>query len=189
MSTIRLRLALTLYDTVVKFSRDDIKLIEKIVEDTLPSRDGKYDVFLNFRGPDTRNNFVSHLYNALERKAISTFIDTHGFQIGGDLGMMLKAVDESKISIVVFSENYASSSWCLKELVQIMECMVTKNQIVVPIFYEVVLSDVRHQTGRFGQGFDKHEQYSEWRMEEVQRWRSAIIRATNLSGWDSSRSQ
>ncbi|KAK9911994.1 hypothetical protein M0R45_035870 [Rubus argutus] len=167
---------------------DDIKLIEKIVEDTLPSRDGKYDVFLSFRGSDTRNNFVSHLYNALERKALSTFTYTEGCLIGDDFGLISKAVDDSKLSVVVFSENYASSRWCLNELVQIMKCMVTKNQIVVPIFYGVVHSDVRHQTGGFGKAFNKHEQNSK-STEEVQSWRSAIIRATNLAGWDSSRSE
>jgi hypothetical protein len=35
----------------------------------------KYDVFLSFRGKDTRNNFTSHLYDALCRKQIKTFID------------------------------------------------------------------------------------------------------------------
>ena len=31
----------------------------------------KYDVFVSFRGEDTRDNFTSHLYSALSRKNIS----------------------------------------------------------------------------------------------------------------------
>jgi hypothetical protein len=35
----------------------------------------KYDVFLSFRGEDTRDNFTSHLHAELCRKKIETFID------------------------------------------------------------------------------------------------------------------
>lgn len=35
----------------------------------------KYDVFLSFRGKDSRNSFVSHLYFALKQKGILTFKD------------------------------------------------------------------------------------------------------------------
>lgn len=34
-----------------------------------------YDVYLNFRGVDTRNNITSHLYAGLRRKSMKTFID------------------------------------------------------------------------------------------------------------------
>ena len=38
-------------------------------------RKHKFDVFLSFRGKDTRDNFTSHLYNALNENKILTFID------------------------------------------------------------------------------------------------------------------
>ena len=39
-----------------------------------------YDVVLNFRGPDTRRGFLSHLVDALERANTVFFVDTqmHG---------------------------------------------------------------------------------------------------------------
>ena len=46
--------------------------------DKLPteaSSQKKYDVFLNFRGEDTRSGFTSHLHAALEQKGIITYID------------------------------------------------------------------------------------------------------------------
>ncbi|TQD97383.1 hypothetical protein C1H46_016962 [Malus baccata] len=145
----------------------------------------KYDVFLNFRGQDTRKIFVGHLYRALDQKAINTFIDAEKLRKGNDLSELLSAIEESRLSIVVFSQNYASSTWCLKELVKILACMDTKNQIVVPIFYQVDPSEVRKLKRSFAEAFAQHERESSAEMEEVKSWRSALTRATNLSGWDS----
>ena len=76
----------------------------------------KFDVFLSFRGEDTRLGFVGHLYNALCQRGINTFIDNN-LQRGEEISVkLLKVIESSKISIIVFSENYASSSWCLDEL-------------------------------------------------------------------------
>ncbi|XP_050133539.1 disease resistance protein RPV1-like isoform X2 [Malus sylvestris] len=145
----------------------------------------KYDVFLNFRGDDTRRCFVSHLYKALNQKTINTFIDAEGLRKGNDLSQLLTAIQDSRVSIVVFSQNYASSTWCLKELVQILDCMDRKDQIVVPVFYDVDPSHVRKAESSFAEAFAKHEGHSSADMEEVRSWRSALTRATNLSGWDS----
>nr|XP_028963183.1 disease resistance-like protein DSC1 [Malus domestica] len=148
-------------------------------------RQWKHDVFINFRGEDTRKGFVSHLYRALRQKPINTFIDAQELRKGDRLSELLTAIRESRLSIVVFSQNYASSTWCLKELVEILECKDTKNQIVLPIFYEVDPSDVRKLKGRFAEAFAQHDHDSNAEMEEVQSWRSALTIATSLSGWDS----
>ncbi|XP_050101788.1 disease resistance protein RPV1-like isoform X1 [Malus sylvestris] len=147
--------------------------------------DWKYDVFLNFRGEDTRKIFVSHLYKALVQNAVNTFIDAEELRKGNDLSQLLTSIRDSRLSIVVFSQNYASSTWCLKELVQILQCMDQKKQIVIPIFYEVDPSHVRKLEGSFGEAFSKHEHDPNADMEEVRQWRSALQRAPNLSGWDS----
>ncbi|XP_068328937.1 disease resistance protein RPV1-like [Pyrus communis] len=145
----------------------------------------KYEVFINFRGDDTRKGFVSHLYNALVKKPINAFMDAEKLRKGDDLSELLTAIRESRLSIVVFSQDYASSTWCLKELVQILECKDTNNQIVLPIFYEVDPSDVRKLKRKFEEAFAQHDRDSNAEMEEVQGWRSALTTATSLSGWDS----
>ncbi|KAL6130689.1 hypothetical protein ACLB2K_069068 [Fragaria x ananassa] len=145
----------------------------------------KYDVFISFRGEDTRRCFVCHLYEALKLKALDTFIDSEELRKGDDLSELLKAIQKSRLSIVVFSKNYASSTWCLKELVQILECMDRQRQIVVPVFYEVDPSHIRKRKESFAKAFAKHESDSTVDREELESWKSSLTRATNLSGHDS----
>ncbi|KAM5556894.1 TMV resistance protein N [Rosa sericea] len=144
-----------------------------------------YDVFLSFRGQDTRKIFVGHLHKALDLKAINAFIDSEDLCKGNDLSELLRAIEDSRLSIIVFSQNYASSTWCLKELVKILESAGTKKESVVPIFYEVDPSDIRKLKGSFAEAFAKHEQDSNADMEELKRWKIALTEASNLSGWDS----
>ncbi|XP_061998346.1 disease resistance protein RUN1-like isoform X1 [Rosa rugosa] len=146
---------------------------------------GKYHVFLSFRGLDTRKTFVGHLYNALQRKSLTTFIDTEELGKGDVLGVLLKAIDASKLSIVVLSKNFAYSKWCLMELEKIVECMQTKKHIMVPIFYQVDPADVRYVRGSFKEAFEQHEHKSRGTTEERERWKSALNTAGNIIGWDS----
>ncbi|XP_030968057.1 TMV resistance protein N-like isoform X2 [Quercus lobata] len=138
-----------------------------------------FDVFLSFRGEDTRRGFVSHLYKALTQQGIQTFIDdnlTRGENISEEL---LKVIENSSASIIVFSKNYASSSWCLDELAKIIEC--TKK--VLPVFYQVDPSEVRKQRGGFGEVLTKLEKKIKDKTK-VQRWKDALSKAANISGWD-----
>lgn len=142
-----------------------------------------YDVFLSFRGEDTRNTFIGHLLNNLARKGIKTFMDEDGLRIGEEISpALLKAIEESKISIVVFSEKYATSKWCLEELVNILQCKESKQQIVFPIFYKIDPSDVRHQKGRFGEALSRHQCRFKDNSKQVMIWREALTKAASLSG-------
>ena len=108
-----------------------------------------YDVFLSFRGEDTRCNFTGHLYKALCDQGFNTFID-NDLQRGEEISMeLLKAIELSKISIVVFSKNFASSTWCLNELIKIFECK-SNGQRVLPIFYKLDPSEIRKQDTEYG---------------------------------------
>ncbi|XP_070669165.1 toll/interleukin-1 receptor-like protein [Malus domestica] len=143
-----------------------------------------YDVFLSFRGEDTRNNFVGHLYKNLVQKGIKTFIDEEALQRGEEISLaLLKAIEQSRISLVVFSENYASSHWCLDELVHIFHCKEQLQQMVFPVFYKVDPSDVRRQRKSFGKALADHESKLKDNMDKVLRWRETLTKAANLSGW------
>ncbi|KAJ6859276.1 hypothetical protein NC652_041537 [Populus alba x Populus x berolinensis] len=143
----------------------------------------KYDVFLSFRGDDTRFDFTSHLYAALNRKQILTFIDyqlVRGDEISASL---LRTIEEAKLSVIVFSENYASSKWCLEELANIFERRKNNGQIVIPVFYKVDPSHVRNQAGSFGDAFATLIKKKALTMDKEQSFRDALKDTATLSGW------
>ena len=75
------------------------------------SRKWKYDVFLSFRGEDTRKNFTDHLYATLKQKGIITFRDDKNLNRGEPISPeLLKAIEESMFAIVILFKNYASST-------------------------------------------------------------------------------
>ncbi|KAL6315373.1 hypothetical protein AAG906_000483 [Vitis piasezkii] len=105
-----------------------------------PTGKFNFDVFLSFRGEDTRYNFTDHLFENLKRMGINTFRDD-GLERGEEIAQLTK----------------------------IMECKKEMDQIVLPVFYHVHPSDVRKQTGSFGKAFAKHgttvdeEKVKRWR--------------------------
>ncbi|KAL5845683.1 hypothetical protein ACOSQ3_009207 [Xanthoceras sorbifolium] len=142
----------------------------------------KYDVFLSFRGEDTRTNFTDHLYTALVEKGIVTFRDDERLERGKKIkSELLESIEKSRFSIIILSKSYATSTWCLDELAKIVECMETENQTVFPIFYDVDPSEVATQTGNFKKAFDKHEEDFKDDMEIVRRWKAALTQVGNLS--------
>ncbi|KAL0008053.1 hypothetical protein SO802_009555 [Lithocarpus litseifolius] len=143
-----------------------------------------YEVFLSFRGEDTRNGFTSHLYTALDQKGIYTFIDDEKLERGKSISpTLMKAINESRVAIVILSKNYASSTWCLEELEEIIGCITKTGMTVLPIFYYVDPSNVQKQIGTFKQAFDEHEQCFKENIEKVQKWRAILKKVANNSGW------
>lgn len=145
-----------------------------------------YDVFISFRGEDTRNTFTGYLYRNLRQKGINTFIDDEELKRGQQIGpVLLKAIEESRIAVIVFSPDYASSSWCLDELAKIVECSESNGQILIPVYYNVERSDVHNHKGTFGEALGEHaKKFREIRegyvenMEKLQKWKAALYRAS-----------
>jgi len=60
------------------------------------------DVFLSFRGSDTRLGFFGNLYKALSDRGIHTFIDHEKLKRGEEITpTLVNAIQESKITIIV----------------------------------------------------------------------------------------
>ncbi|XP_031122161.1 TMV resistance protein N-like isoform X2 [Ipomoea triloba] len=141
-----------------------------------------YDVFLSFRG-ETRKSFIDHLYEDLRQAGVNTFRDDEEIRKGENISdELLKAIEGSKISIIVFSKTYAHSRWCLDELVKILDCKKNLQQMVLPIFYNVDPSEVRKQTGEFGKALARHRQRFD--DQKIDEWKVALTTVADLSGWD-----
>ncbi|XP_050257400.1 disease resistance protein RPV1-like isoform X21 [Quercus robur] len=141
-----------------------------------------YDVFLSFRGKDTRYNFVGHLYEALIQKGIHIFKDDINLDRGRPiLPELLKAIGESRFAIVIISEDYASSDSCLVELAHIIHCKKEMGMTILPVFHHVDPSNIRKQLGTFEQAFIEHEKKEN--KETVEKWRDALREVGSLSGW------
>ena len=149
-------------------------MTHSVSQENSPTLTYEYEVFVSF-SQDTHKSFTSHLFVALDRKGIHVY--KLGF-IRTEL-IQMKAIEKSRIAVVVFSKNYGNFERSLDELVKIMECKRLFNQTLIPIFYRVSPSEVRNQNGSFvgallnGSG------------DKVNSWRVALKGAADLAGYAS----
>lgn len=147
----------------------------------------KNDVFMNYSFEDVGKTFIRHLQGALTRNSF-TIADHTMLPVGQDLcSGLLKAIQESEIYVVVFSNNYGFSIRCLDELVDIMDCLHKFDQKkVLPVFFNVEPSDVRSQEGPFKKAFEAHEinvdplRYQKWK--QVLQYAGQLSRLTMKTG-------
>ncbi|KAK3440798.1 hypothetical protein EUGRSUZ_B01064 [Eucalyptus grandis] len=140
-------------------------------------------VFLSFRGEDTRKTITDHLYSRLVDAGIDVFRDSENLHAGEEIKpQLIDAIKGSKISIAVFSKDYASSKSCLMEVVQMWECRKSNGQIIIPIFYDISPYDVKRQAGYFGRSFEKH--VKDGLNADVKKWREVFRKIGGLSGFN-----
>lgn len=140
----------TVVQTVLRCLQPDIQNV---------SQSARYNVFLNFRGADTRHGIAYELYKAFMDAGISVFKDDTDLPIGEEFGsQLLSAITRCPIYITIISPTYASSKWCLHELAKMLECSNSRGHMILPFFYCVEPRDVRQLKGRFGDEFRSREQ-------------------------------
>ncbi|XP_010030310.2 disease resistance protein RPV1-like [Eucalyptus grandis] len=144
----------------------------------------EFEVFLSFRGPDTGLTFTDCLYHSMVRAWIHVFRDAEEIRIGEEIGgELLRAINSSKIYMPIFSRNYASSAWCLRELAYMLECWRkrTSEKMIIPIFYDVDPDDVKLKTGLYFEALERHG--DKFGCDQVQRWKEALIEVARIKGW------
>ncbi|KAG0588049.1 hypothetical protein KC19_2G211700 [Ceratodon purpureus] len=140
-----------------------------------------YDVFISHRGPDTKTGFVSFLHRDLEAAGLLAFLDCKSIDMGEDSWECIEdAIRKTPIAVVVFSESFAQSEWCLRELHVMLHTPSVK---VLPVFYKVRPSEVRFpESGQLKDGFQKligrHDKNS------IEQWRADLEQASKLMGWE-----
>ncbi|CAN1731509.1 Disease resistance protein RUN1 [Linum perenne] len=90
----------------------------------------EYDVFLCFRG-DTRFGFTSHLMKSLSDKQIKTFIDNK-LEKTESIDELISILQRSALSVVVFSEKFADSIWCLDEVILLGDVIMNHAELFAP---------------------------------------------------------
>ncbi|CAO2829174.1 unnamed protein product [Amaranthus hypochondriacus] len=141
-----------------------------------------WDVFLSFRGEDTRHSFTTLLRDKLKEKGLRPFMDDEGMERGDTIQPTLEeAIVDSALAVAIISPRYADSRWCLHELSRIFEC----KKRVIPVFYDVDPSDVRRQRGKFGDGFKSlvEDDSKGISQDDVKNWKCGLVNVGNISGY------
>ncbi|CAI0453472.1 unnamed protein product [Linum tenue] len=140
----------------------------------------EYDVFLCFRG-ETRGSFTSHVMAALSDKKIRTFIDTM-LGKGESIAELLSVLKRSAVSVIIFSERFADSPWCLDEVATISRSMKEFGHRVIPVFYNVDPSEVDGDTGSYAAMIEKHSggRYGDPKVKL--KWRDALKEIVDKAG-------
>ncbi|CAN1255545.1 Disease resistance protein RUN1 [Linum perenne] len=141
----------------------------------------EYDVFLCFRGDDTRLGFTSHLMNAISTKQIRTFIDDK-LEKTKSIDELVSILQRSALSVVVFSDKFADSSWCLDEVATIAPRMAKFGHRILPVFYNVDPSDVTDDSGSYSTIIDREYKGRSTYSEDKKRWMDALKAVANCSG-------
>ncbi|XP_039155775.1 TMV resistance protein N-like [Eucalyptus grandis] len=144
----------------------------------------EFEVFLSFRGPDTRDNFTSCLYHNMVEKGIRVFRDDEELRVSEQIGgNLLRALDDTQIYIPIFSKGFASSIWCLREVAHMVDCTSKSNgkKEILPLFFDVKSDDVKLRTELYSNALSEHEK--KYGLDEVKRWKAALREVATGLGW------
>lgn len=140
----------------------------------------QFDVFINHRGTDVKNNLASIIYHQLKNKdpTLRVFLDKNEIPYGFDFELAIEtAIQTSSVHIAIFSERYAESKWCLHEL----DLIIKSKRKLIPIFCDVDPAALRRiEKGCYQKAFEKHRGREP--LEKTKRWEDALARAANLQG-------
>jgi hypothetical protein len=96
---------------------------------------------------------------------------------------LFEAIEESGLSIVIFSRDCASLPWCFEELVKIVGFMdEMRSDTVFPVSYDVDQSKIDDQTESYKIVFDNNEENFRENEEKVPRWMDILSEVEISSG-------
>lgn len=142
-----------------------------------------------------KNTFASHLYQGLLNHGLRVFLDKPEMQPGDSLTSQIEsAVRTASVHVAVFSPGYAESSWCLNELLLMLE----SGKTIIPVFYHVTPAELRRTQGKPGKYADALQKLSEkktydpqsrewmsrYNSTTIEEWRNGLSRVSEISGFE-----
>ncbi|XP_010048442.2 disease resistance protein RUN1-like [Eucalyptus grandis] len=149
-----------------------------------PVTGNNFDVFLSFRGSDTRKGITDVIYEGLVQAGVRTFRDEEEISDGESISKELHgAIKWSKIGIPILSRDYASSKWCLRELAQMVE-QLNDGMIIMPVFFEIPVDHVKMKDGEgpYAAKIEAYKKDPTVKPHMIQEWVDALKKVTSLKG-------
>jgi hypothetical protein len=148
--------------------------------ETMAAVPERFDVFLNHRGPDVKQNFAAHLHQALQEAGCRPFLDTDSLEKGQHSQTKIyEALACASVHVAIFSKHYADSKYCLDELCAMLE----RKKLIIPVFYDVSPDDLhcKLHNGPYTKAFRKT--HGRRPASEVKKWKDALCMAAQLFGF------
>jgi hypothetical protein len=148
--------------------------------ETMAAVPGMFDVFLNHRRPDVKQNFAAHLHQALQEAGCRPFLDMESLEKGQHgQKKIYEALGCASVHVTIFSKDYADSNYCLDELCAMLE----RKKLIIPVFYDVSPNDLhcKLHNGPYTKAFCKT--HGRRPASEVKKWKDALCMAAQLSGF------
>ncbi|GLJ33153.1 hypothetical protein SUGI_0667240 [Cryptomeria japonica] len=147
-----------------------------------------YDVFISHRGPDVKETLAKQLYELLQERGCRAFLDREEIEGGDSIPDVIEnAIRSSVVQIAVFSKGYAHSSWCLEELVLMLDQQ--PDALFIPVFYDVEPWELRHiqnnKKSQYAAAFRDYERKGRY-LDKLEKWKDALKAASYISGYEQS---
>ncbi|XP_059070356.1 disease resistance protein Roq1-like [Cryptomeria japonica] len=144
-----------------------------------------YDAFISHRGPDVKETLAKDLYEVLANRGCRAFLDRLELEKGDSITSAIQsAIRSSVVQIAIFSPGYAHSSWCLDELVLMLEQRENGKSLFISVFYYVKPSDLRYiEKGAYAAAFSKYEDKGR-NLHKLDRWKKALQSASEVVGFE-----
>eukprot|EP00253_Pinus_taeda_P024802 PITA_24802 len=159
---------------------------------TSAAHNSDYNVFINHHGWDVKKTFSNHLYRRLQSYGLRVFLDQPELQRGDYFAPHIEgAIGFASVHVPIFSSGYAKSTWCLKELVFMLE----SNSAIIIVFYHVKLDELRWTWGGYARAHEElakktstDPQTSEQKLRYdpcmIENWRNALFEAARISDFE-----
>lgn len=102
----------------------------------------KYDVFISHAVED-KLVIANELFQRLEEAGLNIWYSGKGLRIGDSIEETIrKNLSLSRYAVVIFSQNYLSKNWTMKELYLLMGHEIAKRKVILPILLDVTANDL-----------------------------------------------